>query len=99
LRLGHAQLGHQLVGTRDPGDVGTELDLRALLDLHLLHDAGDAGAHLQRFHLLAHTVVGILILSEPRAPRDDLRLHRRAELVQALDLDVVRSLELLSEQL
>ena len=63
LRLRHLQLGHQHVGPRYARDVRAGLDLRAFFDQHRLHDAGEAGAHVQRFDLLAHAFVRVLILT------------------------------------
>ena len=73
------------------------LNLLTFFYHHLLHDAGEAGAHGERLDLLTKAVVRVLILREPRAARDELRVHRSAELIETLDLDVVRRFELVCE--
>lgn len=99
LRLRNAELGNQLVGPRDARDVRAGLHLLPLLDHDFLHDAGETGAHGQRLHLLEHALICVLILREARALRGDLRFDGCAELVQALDLDLVRGLQRFGREL
>src|SRR5436190_518060 len=99
LRLGHAQLGAQVVRRRDARDVRADHDALTLLDEHLLDDARDTGAHHQRLDAHALAFVRVARLLDARLADSELCLHRRGELIEPFLLDVALHLELPGEQL
>ena len=95
LRFGDAQLGHQLARPRDAREVRAGGDLLAFLDRHLLQDAFDAGAHVQRVGLALAQLARRDELVETRLLGGELRVDVAAELDDALLFEIHAVLRLL----
>ena len=96
-RVPESAVPHTAVRLRDARNIGARRQLLAFLHRHALHDARDAGAHLQRIRRQPALFQRPLELAQPRHARLQLRRNRGIEGSEALFLDL-RALRKLGRQ-